>query len=162
VLGVAAAVAEFGLLRLLVEELGVVLPLATIAAAETLILVKFVLADRWVFGHRRPTLRRAIRYHGACAGALVVYWLVINGAAALGLVYTIGFVVGTAASFLWSLLTNFLWVWSAPKLAHRQRQKPEGDDQEAPLQHQQFGDGHQAQQTDEAVQAVRVAAEDQQ
>ena len=48
-------------------------------------------------------------------GALVVYWLVINGLAALlGLAYEIAFVVGTAASFAWSLLTNFFWVWARP------------------------------------------------
>jgi len=111
VVGVAAAVAELALLRALVEGLHMVLPIATIVAAEVLILLKFLVADRWVFGHPRPALQRAVRYHGACAGALVVYWLVINVTAAVGLVYTLGFVLGTAASFIWSLLTNFLWVW---------------------------------------------------
>ena len=64
VVGVAAAVAELALLRALVEGLHVVLPIATIVAAEVLILLKFLVADRWVFGHPRPALQRAVRYHG--------------------------------------------------------------------------------------------------
>jgi putative flippase GtrA len=117
VLGVGAAVAELGLLKVLVDVLVWPLPIATLLAAEVSILGKFSIADRWVFGHPRPTLQRLLKYHGACVGALVVYWLVINGLATLlGLAYEIAFFVGTAASFAWSLLTNFLWVWARPAL----------------------------------------------
>jgi putative flippase GtrA len=113
VLGLGAAAAELGLLRVLHETLGLPLPVATALAAEMLILVKFVLNDRWVFGHPRPTIDRAVKYHGACAGALIVYLLVINALAGpLGVPYALGFLIGTVASFVWSLVTNFLWVWS--------------------------------------------------
>jgi putative flippase GtrA len=112
--GVVAAVGELGLLKLLVDSLAWPLPLSTIVAAETFIVLKFLVSDRWVFGHARPTIPRLLRYHGACAGALLVYWIVINGLTLLGLRYEIGFVLGTAASFTWSLLTNFLWVWARP------------------------------------------------
>jgi putative flippase GtrA len=115
VIGVTASVVELGLLRGLYDSLGWPLPVATAVAAEVLILAKFFAADRWVFHHPRPTINRLVRYHGASAGALVVYWLVINGLAALlGLPYVAGFVLGTAAAFGWSLLTNFLWVWARP------------------------------------------------
>jgi putative flippase GtrA len=114
-LGVGAAVAELGLLKLLYEVLLWPLPVATAIAAEAFILVKFLIADRWVFGHSRPIVPRLLRYHGACAGALIVYWLVINGLAVLlGLAYELAFVLGTGASFVWSLLTNFFWVWARP------------------------------------------------
>jgi putative flippase GtrA len=114
VLGVAASLIELGLLRLLYEMLGWPLAVATAVAAEVLILGKFVVADRWVFNHPWPTWDRLLRYHGASAGALAVYWLVINGLAALiGLPYVVAFVLGTGAAFAWSLLTNFLWVWAA-------------------------------------------------
>ena len=113
VLGLGAALAELGLLRLLYEGLGWPLTVASAVAAETLILVKFAIADRWVFGHARPHLDRLLRYHGACAGALVVYWLVLNGLAGLlGVPYIVAFLLGSGASFAWSLLTNFLWVWT--------------------------------------------------
>jgi len=112
VLGIGAAFVELGLLRVLFEGLGWALPVATAVAAEALILAKFVIADRWVFGHPAPAFNRLIKYHGACAGAFAVYWLVINGLSELvGVPYTLAFVVGTAASFAWSLATNFLWVW---------------------------------------------------
>jgi len=114
VLGVGATVAELGLLKVLVDVAAWPLPVATAVAAEVLIVTKFLVADRWVFGFAQPTLQRLLRYHGACAGALVVYWLVINGLALLGLAYELGFVLGTAASFAWSLFTNFLWVWARP------------------------------------------------
>jgi putative flippase GtrA len=117
VLGVVAAVIELALLRVLVELVQWPLPMATTVAAEALILAKFAIADRWVFGHPRPALDRLIRYHGACLGAFVVYWLTINGLVELlGLPYTLAFVAGTGASFAWSLVTNFLWVW-VPKAA---------------------------------------------
>ena len=109
----AAAGAELALLGGLYQGLHLALPVATALAAETLILVKFLVADRWVFGYLRPAVDRGLKYHGACAGALVVYWLVMNAlAVGLGVVYTLAFVLGTAASFLWSLLTNFFWVWA--------------------------------------------------
>jgi len=115
VLGVAASLVELGLLRVLVELLSWPLPVATATAAEVLILGKFLIADRWVFNHPWPAWDRLLRYHGASAGALVVYWIVINGLAALlATPYVVGFVLGTAAAFAWSLLTNFLWVWAKP------------------------------------------------
>jgi putative flippase GtrA len=112
VLGVGGAAVELGLLRLLYEVLAWPLPVATAVAAEALILAKFVIADRWVFGYQQPAFDRLMKYHGACAGAFVVYWIVINGLSELlGVPYAAAFVVGTAASFVWSLATNFLWVW---------------------------------------------------
>jgi putative flippase GtrA len=115
VLGVSASLVELALLRGLYELLGWPLPLATAIAAEVLILAKFLLNDRFVFGHAAPTLRRVLRYHGASAGALVVYWLVINALTLFaGVAYVAAFVIGTAAAFTWSLITNFLWVWAQP------------------------------------------------
>jgi putative flippase GtrA len=113
VVGVIGALLELGLLRLLVELVGWPLPIATAVAAETLIILKFLAADRFVFGHPWPTYTRALKYHGASAGALVVYWLVINALSVFeGVPYVAGFVLGTAAAFSWSLATNFLWVWA--------------------------------------------------
>jgi putative flippase GtrA len=113
-IGFTASLVELALLRLLYEVLQWALPLATATAAEVLILVKFLVTDRWVFGHPSPTVERLVRYHGASAGAFVVYWLVVNGLGLLvGLPYVVAFLVGTGASFTWSLMTNFLWVWAS-------------------------------------------------
>jgi dolichol-phosphate mannosyltransferase len=111
-LGLTASLLELGLLRALYEGLDWPLPVATAVAAEVLIMFKFLLNDRLVFNYAWPTLGRLVRYHGASAGALVVYWLVVNGLGLFGgVVYVVAFVVGTAAAFTWSLVTNFLWVW---------------------------------------------------
>jgi putative flippase GtrA len=112
-LGLTASLLELLLLRLLYEFLQWPLPVATVVAAEVLILFIFLMNDRFVFNHAWPTFGRLMRYHGASFGALVVYWLVVNGLSLLlGVVYVVAFVIGTAAAFAWSLLTNFLWVWS--------------------------------------------------
>ena len=111
--GLAASLVELGLLKLLYEGASWPLPIATALAAEVLILVKFGVSDRWVFARTGSGIARLLRYHGASAGAFVVYWLVINGLAAwLDVPYALAFVVGTAAAFVWSLITNFLWVWA--------------------------------------------------
>jgi putative flippase GtrA len=116
VLGVVALFLELGLLKLLYEVLGMPLALASLIAAEVLILARFVVADRFVFGHPRPTWARLARYHGSCAGALAVSWVILNGVASfLAVPYELAFLLGTGASFLWSLLTNFLWVWAQPR-----------------------------------------------
>ena len=112
-LGLTASLLELVLLRSLYELLHWQLPIASAVAAELLILLKFVLNDRFVFNHTWPTFGRLARYHGASAGALVVYWLTLNALnLLLGLEYVAAFLVGTAAAFTWSLLTNFLWVWA--------------------------------------------------
>ena len=112
-LGLAASLVELALLRLLVEVVGWPLPIATAAAAEVLILVKFLVNDRFVFGYALPTPARLVKYHGASAGALIVYWIVVNALAALlGVAYVLAFIVGSGAAFGWSFLTNFLWVWA--------------------------------------------------
>jgi putative flippase GtrA len=114
-LGVAASLLELALLRSLYEGLHWSLPIATAVAAEVLIIAKFLLNDRFVFDHRWPTGRRLLRYHGASAGALAVYWLAINALSLFaGVPYIPAFVVSTAAAFTWSLFTNFLWVWAQP------------------------------------------------
>ena len=113
-IGLTASLVELALLRLLYEVLQWPLPVATATAAEILILLKFVVTDRLVFGHASPAMERLLRYHGASAGAFIVYWLVINGLAeVLGLPYIAAFLIGTAAAFTWSLMSNFLWVWAS-------------------------------------------------
>jgi len=115
VIGVTASALEFGLLSLLYHGFAWPLRVATAVAAEVLILTKFVVTDRWVFGHRWPAVSRLARYQGAAMGAFAVSWLVINGLAELvGLPAEPAFIVGTAAAFAWSLVTNFLWVWAQP------------------------------------------------
>ena len=83
------------MLRVLYEGLAWPLPVATAVAAEVLILVNSSRPTGWSSAMPSPALDRLMRYHGASAGALVVYWLVINGLAEfLGLPYVVAFMRG--------------------------------------------------------------------
>jgi putative flippase GtrA len=114
-IGATASVLELGLLRVLYEVLAWPWPVASLVAAEVLILVKFLTTDHWVFHHPRPAINRLARYQGASIGALIVYWLAFNALVELlGVPYVVAFVLGTGAAFGWSLVTNFLWVWAQP------------------------------------------------
>lgn len=121
VLGVAALGVEIALIGVLYQGLGLPLWLSSALAAEALILARFLVADRWVFRHPRPSVPRCIRYHGASAGAFAVSWVVLNGSAALlSVPYQVAALLGTGAAFVWSLLTNFLWVWRPTALVPRE------------------------------------------
>lgn len=114
-LGVVAFAIEVGLLAILHQWLGMHLWMASALAGETMILGRFLTNDRYVFGHPTPSLGRCWRYHAASAGSFVVSWLVLNGTAhELQVPYPVATFLGSAASFFWSALTNFLWVWRQP------------------------------------------------
>ena len=112
VLGVAAFGAEVVLLGVLHQWLKCPLWLASALAAECVLLARFLSTDRLVFGYAAPTLARCGRFHGAALGSFVVSWIVLNGSAsAFGVPYVAAAFLGSVASFVWSGLTNFLWVW---------------------------------------------------
>ena len=111
-LGVAAFGAEVAVLGVLNQWLGCPLWLASAVAAEGVLLGRFLSTDRFVFGYARPSLARCWRFHAAAAGSFVVSWLVLNSSAGLlDVHYAVAAFLGSVASFVWSGLTNFLWVW---------------------------------------------------
>jgi DNA-binding CsgD family transcriptional regulator len=74
-----------------------------------------VTTDRFVFGHARPTLLRCVRFDLAAVGSFTVSWLVLNGSVQLlDVHFAIAAFLGSVASFIWSALSNFLWVWRPP------------------------------------------------
>jgi putative flippase GtrA len=112
VLGVVAFGAELAVLGLLHQWLDIPLWVASAMAAESVLLARFISTDRLVFGYPRPSLSRCWRFHAAAAGSFIVSWLVLNGSAALlDVHYVVAAFLGSVASFVWSGLTNFLWVW---------------------------------------------------
>lgn len=112
VLGVVAFGAEVAVLGALRQGLHCPLWLASAIAAELVLLGRFLSTDRFVFGHSRPTLDRCGRFHVAVLGSLAVSWIVLNVSAALLEVhYVVAVFLGSVAAFVWSGLTNFLWVW---------------------------------------------------
>jgi putative flippase GtrA len=116
VLGLAAFGGEVVLLGVLHQWLKCPLWLASAVAAECVLLARFLSTDRLVFGYATPTLARCGRFHGAAVGSFAVSWVVLNGTAtAFGVPYVAAAFLGSVAAFVWSGLTNFLWVWRSPR-----------------------------------------------
>ena len=86
-------------------------PVASLVIAELGTILRFFVNDRWVFEHRRPTLRRFWQYHVANAGGFVIWWSVCNVLPVLGVHYLIASVAATCCSVGFSMATNFLWIW---------------------------------------------------
>jgi putative flippase GtrA len=114
-LGVVAFGAELVLLAALRQGLHYPLWLSSALAAEVILLGRFLSTDRFVFGHANPTLGRCWRFHVAAAGSFAISWLVLNGCAVFFDVhYAVAAFLGSVAAFIWSALSNFLWVWRRP------------------------------------------------
>ena len=84
---------------------------ATLLAAEITTLLRFVVNDRWVFGFATPSWARLWQYHAANAAGFGVWCLMSNVLARFGLHYLLASLGATAFSVMFSLLSNFLWVW---------------------------------------------------
>jgi putative flippase GtrA len=87
---------------------------ATLACAEVGTVLRFLINDRWVFGHQRPTWVRLWQFHVANAGGFAIWWSVSNLLSRFGVHYLLASVGGTACSLLFSVVTSFLWVWRKP------------------------------------------------
>jgi putative flippase GtrA len=85
--------------------------LGTALQAEICTLLRFLVNDRWVFGHARPTRRRLWQYHVANAGGFVVWWIIANLLQRAGVHYLLAAILAAACSSGVGMASNFLWVW---------------------------------------------------
>lgn len=99
------------LLYVSVDLLGLSVPVGTLLTAEASTLLRFLVNHYWVFGLRNPTLRDCIHYHVANAGAFAIWWFTANALTLMGMHYLLAGVVAVACSTLFSLSTNFFWIW---------------------------------------------------
>jgi len=97
------------------DLLGLSLMAASVVTWEIGQIMRFLVTDRWVFGHRRPTRRRFFQYHVAAASSFVVWWSVTNLLPRWGVNYLLGSVLATGCSVSWSLATSYVWVWRATR-----------------------------------------------
>ena len=111
VVGVCFMVVGTGLLWIAKDALHMPLMMATTASAEVTLLIRFLVNDAWVFGHKRPTWKRLWQFHVASAGGFVIWSIVSNGLPPFGVNYLVASVVGSACSMGFSILTNFFWIW---------------------------------------------------
>ena len=96
------------------EPLGMPLWLASVTSAEFTLLIRFLVNDKWVFGHARPTWGRLWQFHVASAGGFLIWEAVTLTLPNFGVDYRIASVIGSAISMLFSIATNFLWIWRHP------------------------------------------------
>ncbi len=99
------------LLYCFVDLLGLSVPIATLLTAEASTLLRFLVNHYWVFGLRNPTIRNCVQYHIANAGAFALWWITANALTLLGMHYLLAGIAAVACSTLFSLSTNFLWIW---------------------------------------------------
>lgn len=99
------------LLFCFVDLLGLPVPIATLLTAEASTLLRFLVNHYWVFGLRNPTIRNCVQYHIANAGAFALWWVTANALTLLGMHYLLAGIVAVAFSTLFSLSTNFFWIW---------------------------------------------------
>lgn len=102
------------LLYLLVDVGHVPFAWAPLFAGEVSLVSRYLVNDRWVFGHRRPSWRRLGEYHGAVALGFVAWWITANLLHRWGVPYLLASVLATGASVLVNLLSNFLLIWRRP------------------------------------------------
>ena len=102
---------NLGLLWLCIDVAGIAVFPSTVIASEVGTLLRFLVNDRWVFGHARPTWKRLWQYHLATIGGFVIWLTLTNLLVHQGLHYALAALGGMCGSILVSVSTNFLWIW---------------------------------------------------
>src|SRR5438132_2982251 len=84
-----------------VDVLKLPLVLGSIIGAEVGTLLRFLVNDRWVFGHRFPTWKRLWQYHVANASGFVIWWGATNLLPHWGIHYLLATIAGMGGSAVW-------------------------------------------------------------
>lgn len=90
--------------------------LSLVLASELIMIVRFFVNDRWVFGYLFPTWQRLWQYHIANLGSFLIWFI---SSVLLRYAFSIDIVlaglIGTVFSVGFSMVTNFLWIWKPKK-----------------------------------------------
>jgi putative flippase GtrA len=98
-------------LKALVGWFGWSVALGTVGAAEISTVLRYLVNDRWVFGHRRPSWMRLLKFEVANAGSLVIWWVATNLLVRAGINYLLAGLLAIGASTGFSLASSFYWIW---------------------------------------------------
>jgi putative flippase GtrA len=113
---------DFAVLYLLVGVVGLAPALGNLLVAESSNLIRFLLTDRVVFGHRRPTWRRLWQFHLSSAGAFAVWWASATLLTSLGVHYLLSAAAANGCSVGVNMLAHFGWIWRAQRRAADSRE----------------------------------------
>ncbi|HUR58617.1 MAG TPA: GtrA family protein [Opitutaceae bacterium] len=111
VVGTLFAGFGLGLIKLFYDLLHWPYWLATLLQAEITTVLRYLVNDRWVFGHRHPTWMRLWQFHVATAGGFTVWWVASNLLQRSGVHYLLAAMLGACCSVGVNLASNFFWVW---------------------------------------------------
>jgi putative flippase GtrA len=114
IVGAAFAGIGLALIKVLAGVLAWPYSVATFCSGEICTLLRFLVVDRWVFDHRRPTWTRLWQYHVANAAGFGIWWTAANLLRAAGIQYLLAAVLAMCFSVGFSMLSNFLWIWRKP------------------------------------------------
>ena len=114
VVGVVFSGVGLSLLKLFAGVLAWPYALATLCSAMIGTLLRFLVVDRWVFSHRRPTGKRLGQYLIANAMGFAVWWSAANLFKSAGVHYLLASVCAMFFSVGFGLISNFLWIWRKP------------------------------------------------
>jgi putative flippase GtrA len=110
---------DLALQAVLLQLLGLPVWLAAGLSYQLALVVHYLVNDRWVFGQRRPSLRRLVEFQlTALTASLITYavtnLLVYGPTAALFAAGTgpyLAKIGGTAAATAWTFTSSFFWIW---------------------------------------------------
>jgi putative flippase GtrA len=114
VVGVVFAAIGLGLLKLMAGVFGWPYFLATLLSGEIGTVLRFLVVDRWVFRHPRPTFMRLWQYHVANALGFGIWWSVANLLEMMGVHYLVAAILAMFFSVGVNMLSNFWWIWRKP------------------------------------------------
>lgn len=117
--GSASLVFDLGLQWVFLSLVGLPVWLASAASYEIALLVHFFVNHRWVFGQRRPSVRRLVEFHAAALTGQVITLgvtnLLVSGPTAphfdSGAGPYAAKIIGTGAAFSWNFASSFFWIW---------------------------------------------------
>src|SRR4051794_734427 len=107
VVGVVFTGVSVGLLKVMTEFLGWRYIVATFCSGGICMILRFLIVDRWVFGHLRPTWTRLWQYCVANAVGFAIWWAAANVLKSVGVHYLVASVLATFVSVGFSMLSNF-------------------------------------------------------
>lgn len=114
VVGVLFELPDLLLIKVTVGVLGWPYAVGTFCSGWLCTVGRFLVLDRCVFGHARPSFTRLGQYHVANAFGFAIWWSSANALEFLGLHYLVASLVATAVSAGFNLAASFRWVWRKP------------------------------------------------
>lgn len=115
--GLSGVVVNEGLLWLLSQLAGLVLPLASIISVESSIISNFILNDLFTFRDRhshglQARLKRLLKFNlVSLVGLAINVGLLLLLTNVFGIYYLVSNLVGIAVAMMWNYLVNSWWTW---------------------------------------------------